>query len=475
MHKLPRLRQLAATLLLSAAAVCATPGAASAAACDRYAAPTGSDAAAGTAQAPFRTAQALAVSLQPGETGCLRAGTYDQEIEGPYVIRFNHGGAPGRPITVRNAPGESVLLRGIVYVPRGSDDVTLAGVSIDGRRPVAAEAPVSVQTMAARTVIEDNDITNNGARSCMIIGSDTGWGAAKDTIVRRNVFHDCGDKGHGMLDHAIYSDNVDGAEIVDNVFVRNAAFAVHLYPNTTNSVVAHNVMVDNGGGVIVASYDDFRTEHNTIEQNVIAGSRNRAGISTYWTHAPGQGNVEKRNCMFNPRHGNLEVSSGGLSSGGGTYNGDPLFADAATGDYRLGSSRCLEAVGYDTAAKLRGAATVAPAPDAPTADAPAPAPDPAPAAPAPGDDNGSEAGTDAGEADTSTAFTRSGRSRKARARRTVVRKRARLARSAARARQASSGSASTTSRGGRRRKSRTGLKGRVSRPAKSRAQWRGTA
>ena len=44
--------------------------------CDFVAAPGGNDAAAGTAAAPFGTVQHLYNALQPGQTGCLRAGKY---------------------------------------------------------------------------------------------------------------------------------------------------------------------------------------------------------------------------------------------------------------------------------------------------------------------------------------------------------------------------------------------------------------
>ena len=49
--------------------------------CDKVAAPSGSDSAAGTAASPYRTAQKLADSLAPGQTGCLRAGLYEQDVK----------------------------------------------------------------------------------------------------------------------------------------------------------------------------------------------------------------------------------------------------------------------------------------------------------------------------------------------------------------------------------------------------------
>ena len=44
--------------------------------CTRFAAPHGSDRGEGSSSLPFRTVQRLASTLAPGETGCLRAGTY---------------------------------------------------------------------------------------------------------------------------------------------------------------------------------------------------------------------------------------------------------------------------------------------------------------------------------------------------------------------------------------------------------------
>jgi hypothetical protein len=49
----------------------AAPGTSS---CTKVASPNGSDSASGRKSAPFETAQKLIDSLQPGETGCLRAG-----------------------------------------------------------------------------------------------------------------------------------------------------------------------------------------------------------------------------------------------------------------------------------------------------------------------------------------------------------------------------------------------------------------
>src|SRR3954465_10276955 len=88
--------------------------------CNKVAASNGSDSAAGTADAPYRTAQKLADSLTAGQTGCPRAGTHHEDG------RVRPGGAAGAPVTIRSSPGERARLLGRLYLARGADYVTIA-------------------------------------------------------------------------------------------------------------------------------------------------------------------------------------------------------------------------------------------------------------------------------------------------------------------------------------------------------------
>lgn len=355
-------RSLVVALMLAATAAAAAPASA-AVSCDRWAAPWGSDGAAGTAAGPYATPQRLAVSLGPGQTGCLRSGTYSTEVTGPYVLKVLHGGTAAAPIEIRSAPGERAKLFGIVEVPHGSDHVVLSDLDIDGRRPSRLDDhPVGVQIMAADVTVQRSDITNAATKSCMILGNNAGWGLAADTVVRDNVFHDCGTTANGVLDHSIYAQGVTGAQITDNVFLRSAGYAVQLYPNAQRSRVDHNVMVDGGGGLVFGGEDDMASSDNVVESNVIVGSKRRPGLGGSWGPRVGTGNVARNNCMSQNVQGNVELDRGFAVSG--TTSADPSFVSPATGDYRLGSSACLAAVGYDTAARLAGA--VSPAATAPT-------------------------------------------------------------------------------------------------------------
>lgn len=349
------LRRLVVTFLC-AAGLClgaVAPATAATVTCDRYAGPFGADTAAGTQTAPYRTVQRLSEALAAGQTGCLLSGTYSDVVSAPYVLRVNHGGHPNAPLTIRSAPGERATLRGIVYVPMGSDSVTLSNLNIDGRK-LTPDGTNGVQVTAEDTVLEDNDITNQRNSICMVLGSP-GWGQAVRTVVRRNVFHDCGDRTNNR-EHSVYVDWTVGVLITDNIFLRSGTYAVHLYPYAHQTTVTHNVMADNGGGAIFAGEDDAAStsSDNLVSQNVITGSVTRPGIHSWWGGAQGSGNAASSNCVYDNPQTNVDISAGGFTADNNLI-ASPGYLDPGAGDYRLAAtSPCLAIVGYDTAAKLRG-------------------------------------------------------------------------------------------------------------------------
>jgi hypothetical protein len=317
-------------------------------ACDRVAARSGSDRNEGTIAKPFHSAQRLADSLRPGQTGCLRSGTYDEMTAGGYVLKFFRGGRSGKPVTVRSFPGERARLKGVVYFPEGSPHVTLRDVDVDGRAPWLRSDTVTVQIMASDVTFEGNDLTNRGLKSCMILGSNSGWGQAVRTRIRRNIIHGCGDPGHGMLDHGIYAENVLDADISGNVFWGNAAYAIHLYPNAQGTRVTRNVMVDNGGGVIFAGEGSRASSRNVVERNVIARSRKDANIARYWGGVVGSGNIARQNCLFGGAGGNIARQVGFAAVG--NVVADPKFANPSARDYRPApGTPCTKVVGADVA------------------------------------------------------------------------------------------------------------------------------
>jgi hypothetical protein len=321
---------LGAVAVHAAVAVLAGCGAAepvAAGPCDLYAAPGGSNAAAGTLERPLRTPQALADRLRPGQTGCLRRGTYRSSARTGYVVRFNEGGRRRARLTMRSRPGERARLAGVVFVPRGSDFVTVADLDVDDPTSFTRAGQLTVQVNAADTVLEGLDVTNRGRKTCVVLGSSGRWGTAVRTTLRDSVLHDCGSRANGMLDHAIYVSQAVSARILDNRIVRAAGYAVHLYPDAQRTLVARNVMAGNGGGVIFAGEGGEASSGNVVEHNVIAGSLQDYNLAHYWGGRVGTGNAARENCLFSAGERNVEPPVGFMAAR--NLVADPGFAAGA--------------------------------------------------------------------------------------------------------------------------------------------------
>ena len=352
---------LASLVAVCAAAVTfAIPNAALAAEpCDRFASPTGSDSAAGTAAEPFRTVPQLVASLEAGDTGCLRGGSYTETDNG-YIARFGRSGSAGAPITLRSHPGERARIVGIVMVASEADHVRITDLDIEG-----TGEHNTVKVYASDVVVAGNDITNElRGDSCMILGSSSA-GRAVRTIVRRNTFHDCGSPANGNKDHSIYASVTQDVQIVDNVFSNATALTIQLYPDAQDSRVAHNV-IDGGpdtirGGIVIGGGEETASSGNVVERNVIAHTA-AASVYSHWEGPVGTGNVVRSNCAWDAGGTPFETGDGGFSLSGNRV-ANPRFADRAGRVYRLGSgSDCLDLVGYDTAARLLGGVAAVDAP-----------------------------------------------------------------------------------------------------------------
>ena len=357
-----RLVAAASLLGLAAAGVVlpAVTGTASAAepACVKFASPSGSDSGNGTSASPFRSATKLASSLSSGQVGCLRTGSYSGSVT-----------VGASSATLRSAPGERATLNvDTLTIPAGATGVTISDLNIVGNSNA-----LTTRLVGDRFVFTRNDITNNnGGRdqigSCILV-ADSSTPTRSGTISQNNI-HECGSIGSNF-GHGIYTQNVDGLLIEDNVIRGVGSYAIQLYPKAANVTVRHNV-IDGGLGSIRGSIViDGAGSNHRVEQNVIAYTQVGAVQARV-----GSGHSSVNNCYFS----NPSNASGSITSSG-DITSDPGFANRAGSDYRLrAGSACLTKVGYDTAAKIAGGGTT-------TSPAPAPSPiaikAPAPTAPAP--------------------------------------------------------------------------------------------
>jgi hypothetical protein len=284
--------------LLMAAAALVPASAHAAGPCDLYAAPWGSDGAGGSAADPLRTPQALARRLGPGRTGCLRAGTYTGGGHDGFVLDIDRGGRPGAPLTLRSAPGEEATLHGVIAIRRGADDVRLTRLRFNAQRPWdPMRGQPGIAIFAKRTQLTNSRVTSSRARSCVQLGSNTELGDARRTLIRDNVFTNCGNPANRMFDHGIYVLETTGARILDNVFLDSSGFAVQLYPNAQRTLVRGNLMLRNGGGVVFGGDERMASNRNRVVGNVIGESRQTPELTGSFGGPVGYGNVARRNCL----------------------------------------------------------------------------------------------------------------------------------------------------------------------------------
>jgi len=211
----------------------------------------------------------------------LRGGVYTDPDK---QVIFNHGGARGDRIILRSYPGEKAEFRGLIYVPEGSDYITVSNMRLDGSYGAIGKGHFkgdrntsqAVRAMGDEVSILDNDITNrrpNGdpglAGTCIILGSSKI--TPGDITIKHNRIHRCGQMPRTNHEHGIYASNTTGAKIVDNLLYDNADRGIQLYPDARGTLVAGSIVDGNGQGLIINANSSYNTVRNNVFSNPADG------------------------------------------------------------------------------------------------------------------------------------------------------------------------------------------------------------
>ena len=375
MKKIGILLALVALLAFSATSY------ASHATCDKYAAPTGSDSKSGTLSAPYKTAQKLVNSLSAGQTGCLRAGTYNESDK---LVTVSRGGTSDtNRITVQNYTGEKATIRAQVQVTRKAPFVTFrssggrGNLVLDGTGGPVTQKKTNqnrYNTNASPLIQANNtewlnlEITKRNRQLsstqlyrtgvCALISYSTS--AVSGTRIEGNKIHGCGvmrnqednsyirdyfgsgkhldNRASGSPDnHGIYVSYTSGTTVIkDNLIYDNGERGIQLYPRAKGVVVQNNVVDGNGTGLVY----DGSSSNNTVRNNIFTFANYNWNARAH-NNLTGTGNTFENNCVWqSDRTGGLKLSSRIKKSGIVVAN--PLYRDQANRDYRLGSnSPCL--------------------------------------------------------------------------------------------------------------------------------------
>jgi glycosyltransferase involved in cell wall biosynthesis len=321
---------VASIWVLAVLAFAAPASGPSASGCAKVASPDGSDSASGTVGGPYATARKLVSALAPGETGCLRAGTYRQD-----ELTID---TPGTELT--SYPGERAILAGRLRVT--ADRVTVARLTLNGRN--ARDLP-SPTINADDAVFRRNDVSSRGSSICFIFGSVR---PIRHPVLKRNRIHNCGQPG-GTPDHGIYMQDVKAARIVRNTIYDNAERGIKIGPDSRGALIRGNVIDGNPIGLNFSGDESTASSGNVVTRNVISNSTGFWNVQSYWPGPVGSGNVVSRNCVHGANPDSHYNERGGISDGPGfTAVGNliasPAYVNRNAKDFRLRRDSMCRAV-----------------------------------------------------------------------------------------------------------------------------------
>lgn len=313
-----RVRIAAIVLLALAAVACAPSGGASATtgtvefpspspapsgdqSSVRHVAVTGSDEAAGTSDAPWRTLSRSLEQLRPGDTLVVHGGTYQERVRSPRTTPAT----PDQPIHVVAASGERPVVKGLLWL-RDLDHWVIDGINVtwDPETGTANEHMVKF-TDGTGWVFRNAEVW--GARSFAgVLVATSGGTEPRDWRIEGNCVHDTAPSNNKNQDHLIYVNS--GTESGPGLIEGNLLFGA---PNGNGVKLGGPSATSGGAADVTIRYNtihgaaqgvlmSWRSQDNLVTRNLIGAVGENYGTVRGYQLA-GTGNVAAENVGYDAR------------------------------------------------------------------------------------------------------------------------------------------------------------------------------
>lgn len=277
--------------------------------------PAGSNAAAGSAAAPWKTLQYAADRVGPGDRVIVRPGSYAG-------FQLETSGTPAAPIEFVSQPGVLVNLPNPVRPDHGINLENASYVVIDGfevsgmNRAGVRSVGVDGDTFASHVTIRNIYSHENGYWGILT-------GFVDDLLIENNR------TSGSQNEHGIYvSNSGDRPTIRNNIVWNNHANGIHMNGDAslggdgiiTGALVSGNIIYGNGigggSGINMDGVQDSRIENNLVYAN------HASGISLYRIDAaaPAKNNVVVNNTIRVASDGRWALNIRDGSTGNQAFN-----------------------------------------------------------------------------------------------------------------------------------------------------------
>lgn len=230
---------------------------------------SGNDSNPGTSSQPFRTINKGVTVLDAGDTLTVRGGTYNENVQ---ILRTRgvNDGTPGNPITIRNFPGETVVVRGGNAGPQPLSTISMIG-----------SASQALQYWVIDGLVIGGSGVSRGIRAYL----------ANRITIRGISFESTFNPGG----HGIHLQNGRDSQILDSVF--DNSMYEHIEVTGAKNVLIKGNRFSQGNGVFIVNFHSSGSFAGIIEENVFHDINVQQGVIELYLSP--DGTIVRNNLVYN--------------------------------------------------------------------------------------------------------------------------------------------------------------------------------